>query len=77
MPPRGAPPPPPTNPAIKFAARLASPEVWPGPDLDDGSKTYTRSEVLRIVSVVRQTTGDIGGREWAVAMLDEYDASRC
>lgn len=71
-----APPPPPRSPAIKLAARLAAPEMWPGADLDDGSKTYTRSEVLRIVSVVRQTTGDIGSREWAVAMLDEYDASR-
>lgn len=74
MTPKGPPPPPPVNPVIRHVARLASPEPWPPPELDDGT-TYTRSEVLVLIAVTRQTNGELGGRDWAVAMLTQYDAN--
>ena len=50
-----------------------SPLAWTEPH--ENGKTYTRSEVLNLIEATRhQSTGEAAAREWAIAMLDIYDA---
>lgn len=42
---------------------------------DDGSQTYSRAQVLDLIATARhQSANDPGAREWALVMLDTYDA---
>lgn len=54
------------------------PRPWPD-EHDDGTKTYTRAEVLVMVAQARSVgpfERDEDGRRWAVVMLDTYDGAR-